>query len=503
MSKIITTLILLTIILTGCFIKPQLPVNQNQNVNQGANTNQVGEINTSNWKTYRNEEYGFEFTYASNFKIKGKEIDFNFTKISFEERNNKDEGLIITAWNFLYSPINEERFVKSMADKLNGSKFNYHFSSDVVPDKSYKMTHWLWNYKDTFGKNNYSQLLLYSKDYDYGVTILGFTRSSSTEYINNVLYNIQQSFRFFDHDLEVTEPDYSKWSDYNNEFLSFTFKYPDSWNIEDQKYGLMRAPIRINDNSMVINGGVDIRDKTEGRIARYYIPNDIPIDFISIDSNNGVKIFVSENDKDIFDTKFRSYLDFWIKTNTAIYHGSWYINQLSFFQSNSNNSGKYKLFELRKVEEFNKFKYFLKSLKQVGNLTVDMNVYNWLSYENNEYGFSFNYPANWKIDTESKTIGGDNYFIVSVKASENPVIGLFVYELKPTPDYSKYSSANIFNGKPSKIIYVSNAENHFNFLLKDDVVINLAFIHGGDLTWHQISHIEDIFNQIRKSFNFF
>ena len=59
MKKItITTLILLTLFLTGCFIKPQFPVNENQNVNTSTE-----EIDTSDWKTYRNEEYGFEFKY--------------------------------------------------------------------------------------------------------------------------------------------------------------------------------------------------------------------------------------------------------------------------------------------------------------------------------------------------------------------------------------------------------------------------------------------------------
>ena len=47
--------------------------------------------------------------------------------------------------------------------------------------------------------------------------------------------------------------------------------------------------------------------------------------------------------KDIFDTKFRSYFDFWIKTNTSVYYGYWNISSLSFFQSNSDSLEKNKL----------------------------------------------------------------------------------------------------------------------------------------------------------------
>ena len=95
MNKLkLTILILITLFLSlglsACVKKPA--VNTNLNINTVTRTE---EIDTSDWKTYRNKEYGFEFKYPEEW------IYYNLTK-------EKDNGEL----EYIYDPkkINEVSF---------------------------------------------------------------------------------------------------------------------------------------------------------------------------------------------------------------------------------------------------------------------------------------------------------------------------------------------------------------------------------------------------------
>ncbi|MFA6215152.1 MAG: hypothetical protein WC768_01115 [Patescibacteria group bacterium] len=81
---VITLLASLSLAVSACGKKPVPVANTNLDVNQAVNQNlntniatTTEEIDISDWKTYRNEEYGFEFKYPEDWKIQEKFFQTN------------------------------------------------------------------------------------------------------------------------------------------------------------------------------------------------------------------------------------------------------------------------------------------------------------------------------------------------------------------------------------------------------------------------------------------
>jgi len=176
----IITVIILALIGGGTlwYLKTQKqePVNNNEPVvnNEGEENGDVGEeIDTSDWLTYRNEEYGFEFKYPEYYTLKQRPSYGDALNMEFVHENvNNHISLIVSP---LTQYIKDSIEYDQQREECQGDKNNYSCYIYRSEDNKFYQT-----------KN----FINYNKKFEFGIELNSINQNlSPTENINLFLQN--------------------------------------------------------------------------------------------------------------------------------------------------------------------------------------------------------------------------------------------------------------------------------------------------------------------------
>src|SRR3989338_2748692 len=335
----------------------------------------LGQIDTTGWKTYRSEKYGFEIQYPSNF--------------AFEESLLSDD--VKTGKSFLIThPIFLRLFICPLSCGIDYS------SLDAKEEKAINLGHM------TARRRVFFNVL--------GIDAVVFDKIPSSLYpkfevqlapINAKEVIMPSEISLFDpilQTLKIIEPiDTSTWETYRNEEYGFEVKYPSDWEASDHSSGLLilkKTEGRLSGIqsffAININKNYEINPKTSAVMEK-----------ISIGGRLGYKYFYQEGAG--------------TSEVVLIQLGQDALQlSLDYFESKGSNFNDKKIAIQGVIDPIlSTFKFI-----EPGN-AIDAS--NWKTYRNEKYGFEFKYPPTVRVVKEkSRENFLSSFDLVTVDTEKDP-----------------------------------------------------------------------------------
>lgn len=210
-------------------------VNSVANANIAANTNTA--VDTSDWLTYENEEYGFSIRYPKTYTIEEQETYINILS------DTVDDDSLVETFELKTTVAIQGNIKINLDDWIESS------SIDIIKVEDFLMNgdiaREVWGSVVSEGATFEVHTIFYLVD-NMGVRITAVPGNSD---LINVFYAIAHSFDFIDPE----STDTSDWLTYENEEWGFRIMYPSDWT--KSTYGQM-INLSPSNKEFLYEGGV-------------------------------------------------------------------------------------------------------------------------------------------------------------------------------------------------------------------------------------------------------
>ncbi len=391
---------------------------------------------TTNWKTYRNDEYGFEFKLPPrwiNAEILPKTFisfvdNLDESEVLIKLKNEKSNYLEPVCNFYVYSNKNWDEFMSIDA----GGKPTF------INSKNGFTYGWGCG-QDDYGYAGFDEYNTSIDENKLDLINSGKVRGPFQEFKNLII----PTFKFIE---VATSSDISTWKTYKNEKYGFEFKYPRDWFLGESMNGM---PTKIkhmsSENGFQIIYLFQFSNKNNLNSENFFKQMDKNRDIYTLINVDGTKVVqanqTTQNSRGVV---------------TFIPLKSKVMLSVGVEESDSINDSYSDYIVV--------YNQILSTFKFIDQTATSSDISNWKTFIS-QYGFEIKYPKNWVAEEQIDSEPTGSHTQVSFGFYENnKLIPIFVVDVYPIGKYNIYME-NLL-GKNSEYAFVSPpnpGHSYFNY----------------------------------------